>query len=365
MPLAVLLEDAMNVERMHGSIGSGRFVCAIIKWAGLALALAINVPWPLNSKAVPVIKPSRCALGTARVSIVGLALNTDGRTVATTDESGAATVWRAVEVMRPQRVFKLDGLARVVDFSPDGRYLAIDGNMPHVLVWNLAREDWERPLRIPMRTTSHLKFSPDGRTLAVSSFESPEIVLWDFAERRERLSLKGHLAPVMHLAFSLDGLLLASAAGTSADSPIRVWNLATGQEERRITGLGSAPQAIAFSPDGSLLASASPHEKIVRLWNARTGEPYMAIAGHALSTRSVAYSPDGRLLATASGDGTGALWSVATGREVWRLDGQADVLHNIAFSPDGRTLVATANDGDIRLWELENVVGDDNGTLML
>ena len=95
-----------------------------------------------------------------------------------------------------------------------------------------------------------MKFSPDGQTLAVSSYDSPEIVLWDIAAGRERLTLRGHSAPVKHLAFAPDGRSLASATGTIADSRIIIWNLATGQTERHITGWHRV-QAIAYSPDSS------------------------------------------------------------------------------------------------------------------
>jgi WD40 repeat protein len=202
-----------------------------------------------------------------------------------------------------------------------------------------------------------VKLSPDGQTLAISSYDSPEIVLWDVVADHERQTLKGHSAPVLHLAFAPDGRSLASATGTIADSRILIWNLATGRPERHIA-LPSAPRAMAYSSDNRLVASASPHEKSVRIWDARTGGPAQVIAGHSQSTRSVAFSPDGNLLATAAGDGTAGLWSVVTGREIRRLDGQADVLRNVAFSPDGKTLAATANDGDIRFWNIDEVIAN-------
>jgi tricorn protease-like protein len=321
----------------------------------LLLTLAIFVPSSRLSPSVPMTKCSRRAHGTAPACIVSLAFAADGQSIATTDESGRATLWHAVEGWAPSGAVEFPGRATVVDFSSDGHYLAIGGDKPYVVMCDLARADWEHSPQIPARSISNLKLSPDGLTLAVSSHDSPEIVLWDLAAGRERVTLKGHSAAVMHMAFAPDGRSLASAAGTIADSRILIWNLATGQPERRITRLTSAPQAIAYSPDSRLVASACPYEKAVRIWDAQTGNQAQVIAGHSMSARSVAFSPDGRLLATATVDGTAGLWSVTTGREIRRLESDADVLRNVAFSPDGKTLAATANDGDIRLWDMDDL----------
>ena len=324
---------------------------------GLLLALAILIPWTPFSRSMPTMKPSYFALGTSPISIVSFAFGADGQTIATTDESGRAILWRAAEGWAPSRAFKFPGRAKVVAVSSDRHFLVIDGDQPHVAVWNPRRTSRECSLRIPARSPSNLKLSPDGQTLAISSYDSPEIVLWDVVADHERQTLKGHSAPVLHLAFAPDGRSLASATGRIADSRILIWNLATGRPERQIA-LPSAPQAMAYSPDSRLVASASPHEKSVRIWDARTGGPAQVIAGHSQSTRSVAFSPDGNLLATGAGDGTAGLWSVVTGREIRRLDGQADLLRNVAFSLDGKTLAATANDGDIRFWDIDEVIAN-------
>jgi WD40 repeat protein len=328
------------------------------RWIVLLLALAILVPWPRSWRSVPAMKPSHRAPGSSPNPIVSLAFGADGQTLATTDESGLAMLWPAAEGWGPPQTLAFPGWARVAAFSVDGHYLAIGGDEPQVALWNLRKREWEHTPRITLRSPSDLKFSPDGRTLAVSSHDSPQIVLWDLAAGRERLILKGHTAAVIHMAFAADGRSLASAAGEAADSPIRIWNLADGTPKRRVNGLSSAVQAMAYSPDSRLLATACSHEKVVRIWDVLTGGQVQEIAGHTQPTRSVAFSPDGRLLATAAGDGSAGLWSVATGRDIRRLDGQADVLRNVAFSPDGLILAATANDGDIRFWDLDDLIGD-------
>jgi WD40 repeat protein len=349
--------DPSEVEWRRSRAGRMLYAFCHRIWISPLLVMAILVPWPPWFRSVPTIKPARRAAGTSPFPIVSLAFGADGQTLGTTDESGQATLWRAAEGWSPVHDFEFHGRAKVVAFSSDGHYLAMGGDAPLVALWDLRRGNWEHSQQIPVRSTSNLKISPDGRALAVSSHDSPDILLWDLAAGRERLSLKGHSAAVMHMAFAPDGRSLASATGTIVDLPIRIWDVSSGRLQQRISELGSAPQAMAYSPDSTLLATACPHEKAVRIWDVRKRGQFQVISGHSLSTRSLAFSPDGRLLATGAGDGSAGLWSVATGREIRRLDGEAEVLRNVAFSPDGRTLAATANDGDIRFWDVDDLTG--------
>src|SRR5262249_25718583 len=56
----------------------------------------------------------------------------------------------------------------------------------------------------------YVAFSPDGKTLAVSSEKDPTIRLWDLATGKLRRTLKGHGRTVFAIAFSPDGQTLAS-----------------------------------------------------------------------------------------------------------------------------------------------------------
>jgi WD40 repeat protein len=290
---------------------------------------------------------------------VGLAFGGEAKTLATTDDLGHATLWQAADGWSLPRPLEYRGRARFVAFSTDGRYLALGGDQAHLAVRDMRNDTWVQFPEIPLHLPTDLKFSPDGRTLAVASYDSPEIVLWDVPSGHKRLTLSGHATHVMRIAFSPDGHALASAAAPMIDSPICIWNLADGRLERLMRRLSGAIQAMAYSPDGHLLATACPHEKTVSIWDVRSGARVKVITGHSLTTHSLAFSPDGRLLATAAVDGFGAVWSVATGLEIRRLEGQADVLRNVAFSPDGRMLAATGNDGDIRFWDVNELF--DNG----
>jgi WD40 repeat protein len=286
--------------------------------------------------------------------IQGFAISPDGQTIATVDDRGRVRLRPAVEGGGMERT--LADLGRFVAFSPDGHRLAIAGEEPDVLLCDLDREGRGRPLGIPVRQASALQFSPEGRTLAVSSYCSREIILWDIETGRERMRLRGHSANVLTIAFAPDGRSLSSGSGAAPE--VVIWDLATGRPRHCLDLSGARTVALAYSPDGRLLATVNALERPVRIWDVRTGGQLGLIASQSRpSCFSVAFSPDGRLLATA-GDGTASLWSVATGRELRRVDGQANRVSHVAFSPDGRTLVASGNDDDIRFWDLDSPIAE-------
>jgi WD40 repeat protein len=335
--------------------GRTRFVIRNRWGAGLLLALMVLLPGLPAPRSARAIRPARRLRGAAATPIVGLAFGPDGRTLATLDEFGLATLWDVSGGRSTERSFRVGGHARIIVPTPDGRYLAATCDEPDVVLCDPSRGDERRPLGMPVGSVSDLKFSPDGRIVAVSSFRSPDILLWDNAAGRERMTLRGHSSPVVRLAFAPGGRSLASSARD--DRAIHIWDLASSRLERRLAVPNSSILSIAYSPDGRLLATASPVERLTRIWGVRTGSEVLTLAGHSAPILALAFSPDGRVLATASGDGTANLWDVATGRELRHLDGEAGSLRHVAFSPDGKTLAATANDGDVRLWEVDHRTG--------
>lgn len=119
-----------------------------------------------------------------------------------------------------------------------------------------------------------LAFSPDGKTLASSSYD-PMMKLWDPSSGRELASLPlaggtftGGLW-ARGLAFTPDGRTLA--AGMS-DGSIALWEVASGRQTATLRGPEQHLFTVAISPDGKTLASASK-DGSVRLWDLVKGLP--------------------------------------------------------------------------------------------
>lgn len=176
---------------------------------------------------------------------------------------------------------------RGVRFSPDGTLLAA-GGLGSVVLWTVQKErgaSFQQELKLEGQVFN-LEFSPDGRTLAIED-GSGVILLWD-VKTGERRTLLGHEGPLEKLAFSPKGERLASA---SWDGTVRLWDVTDWRtaleiESRVLRGHTSKVMDVAFFSDGQALVSVG-EDSVVRLF--RDDLPFEAEALRAwLSSFSVA-----------------------------------------------------------------------------
>lgn len=150
--------------------------------------------------------------------------------------------------------------ARSVDFSPDGRYLAV-GTQNKTLIFDVETRDAVAAL-FQVGLIRALAYSPDGRWLVTSSQKGTTLV-WDAANMNfdAPVYTLQHNGGMLHLAFSPDMRYLA---GGGTDRFAHIWDLSLGEEVARIPHIEQVT-GVAFAPDGDLLITAS--RKVVQLWN--------------------------------------------------------------------------------------------------
>ncbi len=202
----------------------------------------------------------------------------------------------------------------------------------------------------PDETISSLVVSPDGLTIAYSSYADTFIHVVDIATQHEILTLRGHTDVVTSMAFSPDGQLLASAGTVFLDSPVdgtvRVWDVASGAQFAFAETAPAGIDQLAFSPDGSMLAGASGGASLnVFLWEPTSMNLIRAIPD---VFRLVAFSPDGSKVATAKRDDKLYFIDAATGEEISSFDGHIGWIHSAAYSSSGQ-LIATGGEDRIIL----------------
>jgi len=186
-----------------------------------------------------------------------------------------------------------------------------------------------------------------------------------------RATLTGHKDLIYSIAFSPDGRTLAS---TSYDETIKLWDLQSKKEIANLTGpRGYVGGGIAFSPDRQTLAFAS-RNKTIKLWDLQSKKEIATLTGHSKEVTKVVFSPDGQTLAS-TGDNTIKLWKVPSQKEsnrqpvpiigdlfsrLWNMQS-----HNFiasfenehftrlsGFSSDGQTLIISDSySGRIIMWD--------------
>jgi WD40 repeat protein len=310
---------------------------------------------------------------TSHDPVMSVAFAADGRTLVTSS-TWTVRLWDLSDRHRPHPLGPpltdhTDAIGRVA-FAPDGRTLAITSYDRTVRLWDLS--DRNRPhLLVGIPLTGHtgpvsgVAFAPDGRTLATASTDQTAIV-WDLSDRDRPHPLgpplTGHTGPVLRVAFAPGGRTLAT---TSMDQTAIVWDLSDRDRPHPLgpplTGHTGPVYGVAFAPDGRILATTST-DHTVRLWDLsdRTrvhplGPP---LTGHTGPVHEVAFAPNGRTLATTSMDQTVRLWDLSDRTRVHPLGppltGHTGSVYGVAFAPDGRTLATSSDDQTVRLWDLSD-----------
>jgi WD40 repeat protein len=216
-----------------------------------------------------------------------------------------------------------------------------------------------------------LKFSPDGKLLAVGAYR--EVRLIDPATNKLLGTLPDHADYVRSIAFSPDGKMLAAGGGPpQRGGEIKIWDVQSHQLVKTMQGHKDCIYSVAWSPNGKLIASAS-YDKMVKLWDVGSGKEVRNLQDHIDAVFAVAFSPDGKRLASASQDRTVKIWDVASGKRLYTLGDASDGLTSFEYSPSGDRIAAAGYDKTIYVWRLgdtdanlvQSLIADEAGILAL
>ena len=140
-----------------------------------------------------------------------VAFNSDGsRVVAASSEAKRVTVWDARDgrILLTWRAEKLSGPLTTLALSPDGRWVAVGGgNM--VSIWDAASGKEVRTFPAGRTTVTMVRFSPDGKQLAVTAADG-SAALFAMEDGTRVLTLQGNKPMTSGIAFSKDGRRFAT-----------------------------------------------------------------------------------------------------------------------------------------------------------
>jgi eukaryotic-like serine/threonine-protein kinase len=294
-----------------------------------------------TGKEVAILRAPLGGVGGVRFSPDGSRLVTGGTMVRLWDAATGELRW---EVAAGQ------GQAPCPRWSPDGRLLANSEGDAQLYVRDAAtgREVFRRNSDV---WHSAVAFSPDGRYVAVNGADYFTIRVWEATTGKEAAVLHGHTSPVTAIAYSPDGRRLASAS-TYPENAVRLWDVANGKQLNPGKGTGHANEVrvLAFRSDGRRLASGSM-DQTVRLWDGVTGEPLATLEGHTNFVNDLAFSPDGAGLLSASSDQTLRLWDTDAYRLTAVLHGHTGAVSYVQYDPVGALLASSSQDHTVRLWD--------------
>lgn len=206
------------------------------------------------------------------------------------------------------RLPEIDGQSSVLVISGDGRVVALAFYVQKtqdscIRVWEL--EDGKLQCSIDgLPGIQSLRLSADGRRLVLGTFAArpsqPRIELWDVSSRAKLWSVEQPGFSITGIAFSPDGRTLAT---TSWHESIHLRDAETGAVRHTLRVPGHRAYSAAFSPDGRFLATGGTNPfTTVRLWDLTTRDLQATLIGHTgTAVHAVAFAPGGSELATVGG----------------------------------------------------------------
>lgn len=195
--------------------------------------------------------------------------------------------------------------------SPDGRFLAVTSYDAPVVIYDVSTASPVRTLEgsEKLRSTT---FSPSGELLVGS--EGNELMIW----RAKSWSAKSYSLDDVsadssngRVAFSSDGRYLGVPCG---DGSIIVFDVEKRRVEHNFFVSGAAASSIQFSPDASQFATAQNNQQI-NVWSMADHERVGYILSKKSNATALRFSPDGRYLIAGHEDRQIVFWGVPTADE--------------------------------------------------
>lgn len=268
-------------------------------------------------------------------------------TIALTPPPGAFHPIRAIVISPDQKLIAAARGCQVELFDAEGKPVR------SLVAPGLVGAD-KKPLHAAhISLVEALAMSPDGKTLASSSFQ--EVILWDPATGAIRRRLDGFAERVVCLAFSADGKLLATGGGPPTESgEIKIFDVASGKLQIEIKGGHSDTVfGIAFSPDGKKLATASA-DKFVKVFEVATGKLVRSFEGHTQHVLDVGWKPDGKMIVSVGADDLIKTWDLEKGEQIKSFGNQKKQLTKLAFKGKTSEILVTSGDHNARTWNIDS-----------
>ena len=259
-----------------------------------------------------------------------------------------------------------------VDYSPDGTGLATGGVDGTGRIWDVAGARQAAKFREPAGTLRVVRYTPDGKAVAVASRDHTTI--WDVATGTARLKFPGNFGG--KVSFSPDGRTILGYAygGLTSPGSLELRDVSTGAVIRKYDGEDGQ-----LSPDGKYVATwgteikgliATSYTPNIKMFDAATGR---LLWRSDINTWAVAFSPDSREVLVAQNERNNAmadqvmaikLLETQSGRMVREFGkgrvsaGLLSVSHvyqkygSLAFSPDGKRVISGDLGGNYKLWDV-------------
>ena len=279
--------------------------------------------------------------------LLAMSIHPNGKTFATAGQDGHVCIWESKEGKSTKTLELGKGWVEHIKWSPDGKFLAVVfTKYVHVFDEN-GQERWrseEHP-----STVSAIAWS-NSNELATACYG--QVTFFDVVNDKinQKLEWRGSL---VSMVLSPDGDIVACG---SQDNSVHFWRRSTDQDSE-MTGYPGKPSHLAFDQTGTVLATGGSDR--VTVWSFQGDGPEGTVPGelmlHTEPISCLAFSHSGMLLASGARDGSVFSWFLQKDGQGDPVGGAfaGDLVSQIAWHPDDTALAAINANGGITVWEFK------------
>lgn len=211
-----------------------------------------------------------------------------------------------------------------------------------------------------------LDFSPDGKLLAIAGFH--EVLLTNPDTGKLTARLIGLSERIQSVQFSPDGQRLAVAGGNPGRlGELQIWNVGKERLEQSLTIGYDTLYGVSWSPNGKYLAVGCP-DNTIRAYDAETGQQVLQQAAHSDWVLGTAFSADGSHVISVGRDMTAKLTEFATQRFVDNItsitpNALKGGIQSVVRHPTKDEVIVGGSDGTPKVYRIYRTtarrIGDD------
>lgn len=255
------------------------------------------------------------------IGVRSVVYSKDGNYFYSANGNGEVIKWN-VATRGWEKIFQNEDVARVVNMSPNERYLALGTDQNNILLFDIQNLDQE-----PTKIDGHeggsvfdLLFLPDNSGF-ISVGSDNRILRSDFRSSTELVKSN---VRINKIALSKDAKTLV---GGGNDGNVYIWDL---------TNMSNGATQLVNKTNATDSTGASTSSKVSAI-------------------KSVQFSNDGKLLAYGTDDGRIKIWDMEADKQIPpTLTGFRAPITDIEFDPNDRLLLATSRNKQVRIWDLDN-----------